>query len=142
MTPRSLQSLSHRSYVLDANGISVECFPLSADEAGRKAILASAIRFYVPGCRTSTFDPLVGAVLQDLTELNNLHGHDFDDAEYREDVLLNDLGRHLDQLELERREHLHGASLVLGQGETDRLHLSVFLVVPQRIKTCDLQVSP
>jgi hypothetical protein len=141
MTPRSLQSLSHRSYVLDVNGTSVECFPLSADEAFRMATLTSAIRFYVPGCRTIAFDPLAGAVMQDLTELNTLHRHDLDDAEYREDVLLNDLGRHVDQLAVERREHLLGASLVLGASEADRLHLSVFLVVPQRIKSCDLQFS-
>jgi hypothetical protein len=141
MTPRSLQSLSHRSYILDANGTSVECFPLSADEAGRMATLTSVIRFYVPGCRTIAFDPLAGKIMQDLTELNNLHRHDIDDAEYREDVLLNDLGRHVDQLALERREHLLGASLVLGESEADHLHLSVFLVVPHRIKSCDLQFS-
>ena len=141
MNPRSLQSLAHRSYVLDANGINVECFPLSADEAGRMATLTSAIRFYVPGCRTVAVDPLAGNIMQDLTELNTLYGRGLDDAEYREDVLLNDLGRHVDQLVLERREHLLGASLVLGETEADRLHLSVFLVVPHRIKSCDLQFS-
>jgi hypothetical protein len=139
MTPRSLQMPAHRSYVLDATGISAECFPLSADEAGRIATLTSAICFYVPGCRTVAVDPLAGKIMQDLTELNSLYGRDLDDAEYREDVLLNDLGRHLDQLALERREHLLGASLALGENEADRLHLSVFLVVPQRIKSCDLQ---
>ena len=139
MTPRSLQSPTHRSYVLDAEGMSAECFPLSADEAGRIATLTSAIRFYVPGCRTVAVGPLAGQIMQDLTELNTLYARDFDDAEYREDVLLNDLGRHLDQLALERREHLLGASLVLGESEADRLHLSVFLVVPHRIKSCDLR---
>jgi hypothetical protein len=141
MTPRSLPSLSHRSYILDADGVTAECSPLSADDAARMATLTSAIRFYVPGCRTIAFDPLAGMVMQDLAELNNLHRLDIDDAEYREDVLLNDLCRHVDQLALERHEHLLGTSLVLGESEADRLHLSVFLVVPQRITSCDLQFS-
>jgi len=139
MTPRNLQS--HRSYVLNANGITAQCFRLSADEAGRMATLTSAVRFHVPGCRTVAAGPLAGDVMQDLTELNCLYGRDLDDAEYREDVLLNDLGRHLDRLALERREHLLGASVVLGESEADRLHLSVFLIVPERIKSCDLQFS-
>jgi hypothetical protein len=141
MNQRSLQSPAHRNYVLDANGISVQCFPLGADEAGRMATLTSAIRFHVPGCRTVATGPLAGQIMQDLTELNCLYGRDLDDAEYREDVLLNDLGLHLDRLALERREHLLGASVVLAGSEADRLHLSVFLVVPQRIKSCDLQFS-
>lgn len=141
MAPRSLQSPTHRSYILDADGISADCLPLSADEAGRMATLTSAIRFYVPGCRTVAVGPLAGQIMQDLTELNSLYGRDLDDAEHREDVLLNDLGRHLDQLALDRREHLLGASLVLGESEADRLHLAVFLVVPHRVKSCDLQFS-
>lgn len=140
MSPPSLPTLSHRSYILDESGTGVTCNSIDAQDACRLATHTSAIRFYVPGCRTMAFDPLAGQVMQDLTELSQLHRSDLDEREAREDVLLNDLTRHLDQLALERREHLLGTSVVMGEGEKG-LHLSIFLVVPRRIKSCDLVFS-
>ena len=140
MSPPSLPILSHRSYILDESGTSVTCNPIDAEDACRLATHTSAIRFYVPGCRTMAFDPLAGQVMQDLTELSQLHRSDLDEREAREDVLLNDLSRHLDQLALERREHLLGTSLVMGDSGQN-LHLSVFLIVPRHIRSCDLVFS-
>ncbi len=137
MNAPTLPSLSHRSYILDESGTSVACYPVNAEDACRLATHTSAIRFYVPGCRTMAYDPLAGKVMEDLTELNQLHRSGLDELEAREDVLMNDLLRHLDQLALERREHLLGTSLVMGESE-EGLHLSVFLVVPCHIRSCDL----
>jgi hypothetical protein len=141
MNAPSLPSPSHRTYILDQAGVTVACKLVNAEEACQLATHTRAIRVYVPGCRTVSYDPLAGTVLQDLIELNQRHRSDLDELEEREDVLVNDLGRHLDQLSLERREHLLGTSLVMGETNEDRLHLCVFLIVPRHVRSCDLVFS-
>src|SRR5882724_7523552 len=114
MTIQQSAPRSHifRTYVLELGGTQVECNPLTPAMAARVATLASGLVIRAPGARTNSFAPEVAAVSEDLQSLHRLQQDVVDDIEAREDVLINDLDRHLDELHAERREILLGGTAV------------------------------
>ena len=129
-----------RTYVLELGGTQVECNPMSPSMAARIATLASGLVIRAPGARTKSFAPEVAAVSEDLQSLHQLQQDVVDDVEAREDVLTNDLDRHLDQLLAERREALLGGTVVLGEADNKRLW-AVYLIVPRFVEACTVTID-
>jgi hypothetical protein len=131
---------SYRHYALDESEDYVDCNPMMPAQAARTARFCDRLQCRVPGSRTRVPDPLVAAIFEDLEALQHIDMQHSTDADAYEDVLVNDLARHLDALLAQRRERLLVGTKTVEHGDAQDL-VAVFLIVPQSVDYARASVS-